>query len=138
MAAAGKDPVISSMSTTFHWVLPAIGEILEQQPQLTFTAGDVYAACESGGATLWTTKEGLVITTGETDTFSGDRTLLIWLAWAWKRGMNLVAQHQDFFIKQARDGGYKYLETRSAVPELKDHLVSEGWKIDTIVYTREV
>lgn len=134
----GEDPVVSCMSSTFQWVLPAVSEILRENPQLTFTAGDVYAACESGAATLWTTKDGLVVTTGETDTFTGDRTLLVWLAWAWERGTSLVVKHQDFFIKHAKEGGYKNLEVRSAVPELKDYILSQGWRVDTIVYTRAV
>jgi hypothetical protein len=133
-----RDPVASSMSSNFQWVLPAISEILRENPQLTYTAGDVYAACESGAATLWTTKDGLVVTTGETDTFTGDRTMLIWIAWAWERGTNLVTKHQDFFIELARNGGYKKLEVRSAVPELKAYILSQGWQVDTIVYTRDI
>jgi hypothetical protein len=30
------------------------------------------------------------------------------------------------------------MEVRSAVPELKDYILSQGWELDTIVYTREV
>ena len=46
--------------------------------------------------------------------------------------------HQGFFVDQAREGGFNKLEVRSAVPELKDYILSQGWKIDTIVYTRDV
>jgi|TARA_R110002124_G_scaffold83462_1_gene218481 hypothetical protein len=131
------EPEITDVTCNSHWVLPAVQEILDDNPQFTYSTSDVYAACESGAATLWATADGFVVTTGETDTFTGDRTLLIWVAWAYKRGMDLVTRHQDFFIQKARDGGYKNLETRSAVPELKDHLVSQGWRVDTIVYTRD-
>lgn len=135
---ADSNPVETDITCNAHWVLPAIQEILDANPMLTFSSGDVYAACEAGAATLWTTADGFVVTTGETDTFTGQRTLLLWLAWAKKRGMNLVAQHQDFFVALARDQGYINIETRSAVPELREYLLAQGWKIDTIVYTRDV
>ena len=132
------NPIIADINKNIEWVAPAVQEILDDNPQFTYSVSDVYLACHSGAATLWSTEDGFVVTTGETDTFTGDRTLLIWLAWAYKRGMDLVTRHQDFFIQQARDGGYKNIETRSAIPELKDHLVTQGWQIDTIVYTREI
>ena len=138
MAGVVSDPIATDITCNAQWVLPAIQEILDANPMLTFTSGDVYAACESGAATLWTTEHGFVVTTGETDTFTGERTMLIWLAWAYKRGMNLVARHQDFFVALAREQGYVNIETRSAVPELQEYFLEQGWKIDTIVYTREV
>ena len=131
-------PVESLIEDNIHWVAPAVEEILDDNPQLTYTAADVYLACAQGQATLWTTEDGMVITTGETDMFTGKRTMLVWLAWARERGMNLVATHQDFFIKQAKLGGFTKLEVRSAVPELKDYILSQGWQLDTIVYTKDV
>lgn len=138
MAWAVSDPIATDITCNAQWVLPAIQEILDANLMLTFTPGDVYAACESGAATLWTTEHGFVVTTGETDTFTGERTMLIWLAWAYKQGMNLVAKHQEFFAGQARQQGFVKMEVRSAVPELKDYILSQGWELDTIVYTREV
>jgi len=134
----GVNPVISDIEENIHWVAPAIEEILEANPQLTYTAADVYLACKQDQATLWTTKDGMVVTTGETDLFTNERTMLVWIAWAWERGNNLVTKHQDFFIEQAKIGGFKKLEVRSAVPELKDYVLSQGWQLDTIVYTRDV
>ena len=130
--------VESPIEDNIHWVAPAVEEILEANPQLTFTVADIYLACAQEQATLWTTDEGMVVTTGETDIFTGKRTMLIWLAWAEKRGTNLVSVHQDFFIEQAKLGGFSKLEVRSAVPELKDYILSQGWQLDTIVYTRDV
>ena len=138
MAWAVSDPIATDITCNAQWVLPAIQEILDANLMLTFTPGDVYAACESGAATLWTTEHGFVVTTGETDTFTGERTMWIWLAWAYKQGMNLVAKHQEFFAGQARQQGFVKMEVRSAVPELKDYILSQGWELDTIVYTREV
>jgi len=131
-------PVESLIEDNIHWVAPAVEEILADNPQLTYTAADVYLACAQGQATLWTTAEGMVVTTGETDIFTGKRTMLVWLAWAKKRGTSLVAQHQDFFIEQAKQGGFVKLEVRSAVPELKDYILAQGWQLHTIVYTRDI
>ena len=138
MVEAVNHPVETDITHHVGWVFPAIQEILDANPALTFTCLDIYCACQAKAARLWTTDEGLVVTTGETDEFTGERTLLIWLAWARKRGTNLVAKHQDFFVQLARKEGYKKLETRSAVPDLKHHFLSQGWQIDTIVYTRDV
>jgi len=135
---AEDKPTVADISKNLSWVVPGIDEILEDTPQLTFEAADVYAACMNGSATLWTTADGFVVTTGEIDAFTGDRTYLIWLAWAKVRGNNLVVKHQDFFISHAKEEGYKYIEVRSAVPELASYVISNGWEVDTVVYTREL
>lgn len=132
------NPVESLIEDNIHWVAPAVEEILADNPQLTYTAADVYLACAQGQATLWTTDEGMVVTTGETDIFTGKRTMLVWLAWSKKRGTNIAAKHQDFFIEQAKQGGFVKLEVRSAVPELKDYILAQGWQLHTIVYTRDI
>jgi riboflavin biosynthesis pyrimidine reductase len=131
------DPVLSDIRQ-HSWVLRGINEILRDNPQLTFTPEDIFVACVQGEARLWTTDEGMVVTTGITDVYTGERSLLIWLAWAKERGKNLVQIHQDFFIEQARLGGFRKLEVRSAVVELKDYILASGWQLDTIVYTRDV
>ncbi len=33
-----NDPIFADIQVHAHWVLPAIDEILKQQPQLTFTS----------------------------------------------------------------------------------------------------
>ena len=132
------NPVESLIEDNIHWVAPAVEEILADNPQLTYTAADVYLACAQGQATLWTTDEGMVVTTGETDIFTGKRTMLVWLAWSKKRGTNIAAKHQDFFIEQAKQGGFVKLEIRSAVPELKEYILAQGWQLHTIVYTRDI
>jgi hypothetical protein len=131
-------PVVSDIRTNRDWVLAGVQEVLDGSPQLSYTTEDVYQACDKKLAVLWTTEDGFVVTTGETDPFTGNRTMLVWVAWAFTRGTNLVMQHQDFFIEAARDAGYKKIEVRSAVTELKSYILSLGWKLDTIVYTRDL
>jgi len=131
-------PVISDICEHFKWVLPGVQEILDDQPQLTCTADQVASACMFGEATLWVTDEGFVISTAEVDTFTGDRTFLVWMAWAKKRGDNCAKKYYKFFSEFAKADGFKQIEVRSAVAALMPKLVSEGWDIDTIVYTREL
>lgn len=129
-------PVFTDIRLHSDWVLPAIQDILDEQPQLTFTPADVYIACEEGSAGLWIADEGFVISTGVTDEFTGNRTFLIWLAWAKKRGENCVIKYFDFFEEVAREAGFINIEVRTPVRELEPYLLNENWKLDTVVYTR--
>lgn len=130
------DPVLSDVRTEWGWVKYGVEEILEEDRNLTFRPEDVYAACLSNQALLWTTDEGFVVSTGETDPFTGERTFLVWLAWARQRGKNLAVVHRDFFEEAARDAGFTKIEVRSAIPEVRDYLIGTGWEIDTVVFTR--
>jgi len=83
------------------------------------------------------TSEGFVVSTTETDTFTGKKTMFLWLAWAKERGNSLVSKYQPFFERVAREAGYSYLETRSPFLGLMPHLTENGCSIDTVVYTME-
>lgn len=131
-------PVLADIQNEWEWVGPGVEEIIANDPNLTFTAYDVYDACEAKQAVLWVTDEGFVISTGETDPYTGERTMLLWLAWAKERGHNLVAKYQDFFVTAAKGAGFVKLETRSSVRALQDYLPSLGWDVDTVVYTRRL
>jgi hypothetical protein len=131
-------PVLADVRDEWEWVGPGVEEIIANDPNLTFTAYDVYDACEAKQAILWVADEGFVVATGETDPYTGKRTLLLWLAWAKERGHNLVAKYQDFFVMAAREAGFAKLETRSSVPALQDYLPSLGWDVETVVYTRRL
>lgn len=132
------EPFYADIRVNSHWVLPAVQTILDEQPQLTFTTSDVYTACEEGSAALWIAYEGFVISTGETDPFTGDRTFLVWVAWAKTRGQNCVIKYYDFFEQVARKAGFKNIEVRTPVRKLEPYLLAEGWVLDTAVYTREL
>lgn len=132
-------PVLTDIRTVWRKVRRGIRSILLEHSQLTFIPEDVYAACVSGQALLWTTSEGFVITTSEIDTFTNERTFLLWLAYAYDGiGGKLVVKHQKFFDDTAREAGYAKIETRSPVLGLREYLLFQGWKIDTIVYTRNL
>ena len=133
-----NDPIFADIQVHAYWVLPAIDEILKEQPQLTFTSRDVYLACEEGAAVLWVADEGFVVSTGETDPFTRERTFLVWLAWARELGQNCVVKHYSFFEKAAREAGFKKVEVRTPIPKMERYLLSEGWDKDTVIYTREL
>jgi hypothetical protein len=132
------NPVFSDIRAEADWVIPAVQEILDEQPQLSFTTNDIYIACKEGSAALWVAEEGFVISTGETDTFTGDRTFLVWVAWARERRQSCVIKYYDFFADVARKSGFKRIEVRTPIKKLEPYLVIEGWVIDTVVYTREL
>lgn len=130
------NPVLSDVRTEWDWVRYGIEEILKEDRNLTFRPEDVYAACLAGQALLWTTDEGFVVSTSETDVFNGEKTFLVWLAWARERGHNLAVKHRVFFEEAARGAGFSKIEVRSAIPEVRDYLINTGWEIDTVVFTR--
>lgn len=130
------DPVVSDVRIEWDWVRYGIEEILKEDRKLTFRPEDVYAACLAGQALLWTTDEGFVVSTSETDVFNGEKTFLVWLAWARERGNNLAVKHRCFFEEAAKDAAFDKIEVRSAIPEVRDYLINTGWEIDTVVFTR--
>lgn len=133
---SAADPVVSDVREEWNWVKYGIEEILKEDRNLTFRPEDVYALCVAEQAVLWTTDDGFVVSTGELDPFTGERTFLVWLAWARQRGNNLAVQHRDFFEEAARGAGFTKIEVRSAIPEVRDYLIGTGWEVDTIVFMR--
>ena len=133
-----NEPLLADIRKEWHWVKPGIEEILAEQPQLTYKPEDVYAAVLMQQAVLWITPEGFVVSTQEQDQFNGDVTLLIWVAWAKKRGQNCAIKHYEFFASNAKEAGFKKIEVRSPVPAIEKYLITEGWQKDTVVYTREL
>ena len=137
MATEDK-PLLANVRQEWDWVKQGIDEILAEQPQLTFRPEDVYAAVLNGEALLWVAPEGFVITTEQSDEFTGAKTFFIWLAWAKKRGQSCAIKYLPFFAKLAKENGYKNIETRTPVSTLEDYFLVEGWVKDTVIYTREL
>jgi len=132
------EPIVSDVRREWDWVRPGIEEILRNAKTLTYRPEDVYAACVNGQAVLWITSEGFVVSTTEVDHFTGKKTMFLWLAWAKEKGNSLVSKYQSFFERVAREAGYSYLETRSPFLGLMSHLETNGWTVDTVVYTRAI
>jgi hypothetical protein len=131
-------PDIADIRMEWDNVRPGIEEILSDTPQLTFLPEDVYSECVNDRATLLTSPAGFVILTIESDPFTRDRTLLIWLAYMYVRSTNSWLDHMEWFEGVARGLQCKFIEMRSAVPKMEAYASRNGWSLDTKVYTREV
>lgn len=132
------EPVLAHIREEWDWVKRGIEEILAEQPLLTFRAEDVYAACLNEEAHLWVAPEGFVISTAERDEFTGARTFFLWLAWAKDRGQCCAIKYIPFFTNVAKESGFKNLETRTPVTALERYFLADGWRKETVVYTREL
>ena len=136
--ATADKPAYAHVRDEWGWVKGGIEEILAEQPQLTFRPEDVYAACLNGEAHLWVAPEGFVITTTEVDEFTEAKTFFVWLTWAKKRGENCGLKYYTFFAQVAKENGFSNIEVRTPIRALENKLVAEGWKKDTVIFTRDV
>lgn len=133
------EPVLSDIRDEWGWVKAGIEEIIGKDDQLNIIPEDVFTACRTGGANLWTTDEGFVVTTGETDLITGERTFLVWLAWAEKSGSNVAVKWYWWFESQAREAGFTRFEVRTKYPKLGDYLQKElGFDLVTAQFARKI
>jgi len=132
-----KEPVFGDIREDWDRVRFGIGDLLQRHPHLTFRPEDVYATCVAGRAVYWKAEGGFVISTVEIDTFTEEKTFLIWLAYAWERGNDNVAKHIEFFKRVTREAGIKYLEVRTNITAMGTRLVKTGWQLDHMIYRIE-
>jgi len=131
-------PEVADIRVEWERVKPGIEKILVDTPQLTFLPEDVYSECVNGRATLLTSSIGFLVLTTQIDTFTNDKTLLIWLAYTYITGTNNWLDHVEWFEGVARGLECKFIEARSAVPKMEAYALRNGWSLDTRIYTREV
>lgn len=131
-------PEVADIRLEWDNVRPGIEDILAGSPQLTFLPEDVYSECVNGRATLLTSPIGFLVLTTQIDTFTNDKTLLIWLAYTYVKGTNNWLDHVEWFENIARNLGCRFIEARSAVPKMEAYALRNGWSLDTRIYTREV
>ncbi len=131
-------PVVADIRVEWDTVRPGIEEILEGNPQLTYRPEDVYSECVNERATLFTSPVGFLVLTTQLDPFTGDKTLLIWIAYTYKKGAHNWVRHVEWFEEIAQVLSCRFIEARSAVPELEAYALKHGWSLDTRVYLREV
>lgn len=132
------EPYPADIRSEWEWVNTGVREILQQQPRLTFRPEDVYAACVNGDAVLWVAPEGFLVNTAEHDEFTGEKTFFIWLAWSKKRGEQIGWKYIDFFEKTAKQYGFSQIELRTPIGALENYLIIDGWKKETVIYTRDL
>lgn len=134
--SAGDTLNIGEIRTEWHWIKPAIEEILEANPHLTYIPEDVYAEVKSGHAVLWVADKAFAVTTSETDQYSGEKTLLVWVCWSKPNGTSVLFRHLEELTRVAADSGYAWIETRTQNERLGEALGHWDWELDHIVYRR--
>lgn len=138
VTAEVTDPKLANIREEWFWVEEGIKEILNEQPQLTFRAEDVYAQCVNGDALLWVAPEGFVVSSDVRDEFTGKPTFVLWIAWAKEKGANCAVKYYDFFAKNAAEAGYEAIETRTPILQIEKYLMASGWRKETAIFTRDL
>ena len=133
--------VCGDIRLEWDWVKPAIEFILQEQPLLTYRSEDVYARCVSGDAILMTAnKAKFSIVEILTDNYTYKKTLNIWLAWVspdHRTGSDTVS-YISHFENIAREFNCYYLECSTSKPSIGRLHTSNGWKLKTQVYIRDL
>ena len=132
------DPKPADIRSTWNIVKPGIEQILAENPYLTFLPEDVYSECVNERAFLYTSPVGFLVLTVEVDQFTKDKTLLLWIAYTYKKGGHNWLVHDEWFDSLAKEAGCKYLEARSRVPEMESYTKTIGWELDTRIYRKKV
>lgn len=134
-----SDPVLTDIREYWHWVRPALEEIIDESQFMDLIPEDVYAACKAEDAHFWVTDDGFVVTTVLTEAYTGARSLLLWFAFARQRGGAEAVSHCAFFEQVARDIGAKYLETRTGTRAVAEYLQQKvGWELELLTLKKDV
>lgn len=118
-----------------HWAW--IKEGLEEVKKLrggTWRLEDVYAACVNQEASLWTSDDGFVIFKPIVDDYSGERILLVWMAWGKSKG-DLIAQYQDQIVDIAKEQAFDILRFYR---HAKGPAEYQGWTKTYTIYDMEL
>jgi len=133
-----EEPVYTDIRKCWNVIKTGILEVLKENPHLTYIPEDVYSECVNERAFLYTSPVGFLILTVEVDTFTKDKTLLLWIAYTYKKGGHNWLVHDEWFDSLAKEAGCKYLEARSRVPEMESYTKTIGWELDTRIYRKKV
>lgn len=133
-----SDPVATDVREVWDTVRVGIEEILSQNPQLTYRPEDVYSELVADRAVLFMSPLGWGVLTIDVDKFTNDRSLLIWLAYTYKTGGHNWMDHESWLMNIAAGENCKFIEARSAVPQMEQYATQRGWVIDTRIYRKEV
>ena len=131
-------PEPTNIRDCWDMVKEGITSILKESPTLTYLPEDVYSECVNGRAHLFTSPLGFVILRVVNDSFTGDNTLLIWLAYVYKKGQHNWLTHVKWFEEVAKNADCKFLEARSTVPELEPYFLDSGWCLDTKIFIKDI
>ena len=133
-----EEPVYTDIRKCWNVIKTGILDILKENPHLTYIPEDVYSECVNERAFLYTSPVGFLILTTEVDQFTKDKTLLLWIAYTYKKGGHEWLAHEEWFNDLATSAGCTYLEARSRVPEMESYTKTIGWELDTRIYRKKV
>jgi hypothetical protein len=133
-----EEPIYTDIRQCWDKVKSGVVEIIKENPLLTFIPEDVYSECVNERAFLYTSSVGFLVLTVEVDTFTKDKTLLLWIAYTYEKGGHEWLAHDEWFNNLAKEAGCKYLEARSRVPEMESYTTKIGWELDTRIYRKHV
>ena len=131
-------PQLADIRQCWNEVKTGIESIIAEDSNLTFRPEDVYSECVNGRAELFTSPIGFLVLSTEIDPFTGDRTLLIWIAYVYKTGKHNWMKHVQWVEELARKAGCRYIEARSSVSQMEEYALRQGFSLNTRVYTKEV
>lgn len=134
-----KEPVLADIKKEWCWVKDGLLEVLEDNPNLTWTPEDVYAQCVYGDAFLFVADEGFVVATIHTDEFTKEKAFFVWIAWAAERGNKNVMKYLPFFEEVAKKtAGCTTIEVWTKVDKMEVYLGSLGWDLIARVYRKQL
>lgn len=116
---------------------PFVREGLDEVKALrggTWRNEDVYAAVVNRDAHLWTCDDGFVIFKPIVDDYSGEKILLVWLAWG-KSKSDLIAEYQDQIVEIAKDQQFDKLQFYRNAKAPSEH---NGWTKTYTIYEMEL
>lgn len=123
----------------WHWIRPHIEEMIDTSPAMRgLLPEDVFHACEAGEAFCVVAEEGFVIVMVETDSTTDEKNLYLWIAGAKHLGQDCVSKYMPFFRSLAKELDCAYISTKTAFPEVGEHLAQNGWEKTVTEYTAAV
>ena len=132
-------PRRANIREEWHWVKQGVEEILHLDRNLTYRPEDVYASVLSGESELWVHPNFFNVLTIQSDEFTGDKTLLLWISWAKERGGANAVTFAEFYEALARHYGCRRIETKSVQMPAVEYAQKEvGWTISEITFGKDL
>ena len=100
-------------------IKPGLEAVKAQWPELsTWRVEDIYAAVIAERAVLYANEDGFAVCSIDTDQYSNEADLFIWVAYAYEPGNNLMQKYLQSFIEVAKRLGCRGVITESCHPAL--------------------
>ena len=113
-------------------IKPGLEEIKAAWPKYsTWRVEDVYAEVIMERAVLYANDDGFAVCTLDTDQYTGETELLIWIAYAYNKKSGTLNKYLPSFVAVARDLGCKGVSTFSNHPALDVLFDDDDYKVYT-------